>query len=387
MTHQTEFDIIVIGGGLVGASAALALSQRWRVALLERQVPEAPSTAADEWDPRVYAISPGSRAFIESNGGWSLGADRAGPIRAMDVRGDAGGRIRFDAAEIGKDELAVLCENRSLQWSIWSAIQERVTCLTGTTVASYTVDQHGVDVALADGRTLRSKLLVGADGARSWVRETAGIGFKRWPYHQNGVVANFECAQPHQGIARQWFREDGILAWLPLPGNRISIVWSCGDALKDELLALSPEALADKVARAGGNSLGAFRTLTTAAAFPLALGRAEKVFDDRMVLIGDAAHTIHPLAGQGVNLGFGDARVLADVLGRLPGRDPGDRMALARFARERKEDVLLMQSVCDGLQKLFGHQHAFVGKLRNVGLSLTNRVAPVKRILMQQAFR
>jgi 2-octaprenyl-6-methoxyphenol hydroxylase len=198
------------------------------------------------------------------------------------------------------------------------------------------------------------------------------------------VVANFTCTQPHRGLARQWFRPDGILAWLPLPGQRLSIVWSTHPEYADELCALPPDTLAERVAAAGGYALGTFTPLTAAAAFPLALGRARQVVGPRVALVGDAAHTIHPLAGQGVNLGFGDARALVAAL--RPGGDAGDPIRLARYARARKEDVWLMQTVCDGLQRLFAAEPPAIGLLRNTGLSLVNRLGVLKRPMMARAF-
>lgn len=380
-----EVDITIVGGGLVGASLALALAPRWRVCLLELAVPTPPPDDAC-FDQRVYAVSPGSRAFIDSIGGWQVPAQRLGPVQAMDVRGDAGGAIYFDALELATDELAVIVENRALQWSLWQALPASVTVIASAAKEVH-FGEDAVTLQLADGRHIRSRLAVAADGANSWLRKAAGIAFTRHPYPQLGVVGNFSTTRPHVGVARQWFRDDGILAWLPLSGNKVSMVWSCEAALADELKALAPEALAQRVADAGGNSLGDMQAMTPLAAFPLAFGRAAQTTGARLALVGDAAHTIHPLAGQGVNLGFGDAKALAALLTSPDTLDPGSARLLSHYARQRAEEVLAMQLVCDGLQKLFSCNYPGVAGLRNMGLNAANWLGPIKRQMMQQAFR
>lgn len=380
-----SFDIVVVGGGLVGASMALALADKWQVALLDRTAPVAPSLDADDWDQRIYAISPGSQALLHRIGAWPPA--RCGLIRKMDVRGDAGGAIQFDALDLASDQLAATVENRVLQAGMWQLLADKATLIAPVGLKAVAFGEQRAALTLDDGCTIQTRLIVAADGANSWLREQAGIGFKRQPYGQCGVVANFRCERPHGDVARQWFRADGILAWLPLPDNKISIVWSTDQAHAEELTALSNETLADRVAAAGNQALGKLTQITPAAAFPLALGRADRVVDQRLVLIGDAAHTIHPLAGQGVNLGFGDVSELVALLDTMSGRDPGDAMLLQRFARHRAEAVFTMQTVCDGLQKLFAIPDPRLGRLRNLGLDLTNRAGLIKRAMMRQAFR
>jgi 2-octaprenyl-6-methoxyphenol hydroxylase len=201
------------------------------------------------------------------------------------------------------------------------------------------------------------------------------------------VVANFECERPHGGCARQWFLPDGgILAWLPMPGAAISIVWSAPEALAATLMGLSPEALADRVAAQGGHALGALRCVTPAAAFPLAFLRLPAACAHRLALVGDAAHGVHPLAGQGVNLGFGDARALAGALAdRGPIADPGAPLILERYARRRAEPVLAMQAATDGLARLFGSRVPGVARLRNLGLAAVSKLAPIKLALARPA--
>jgi ubiquinone biosynthesis UbiH/UbiF/VisC/COQ6 family hydroxylase len=202
-------------------------------------------------------------------------------------------------------------------------------------------------------------------------------------------VANFACAQPHHGVARQWFRNDGsVLAWLPLPGQRISIVWSAPDALAQTLTELSAPALAERVAVAGVRALGELSCISPVATFPLSFLRLPTTVAHRLALVGDAAHGIHPLAGQGANLGFGDVQALVQVLAeRGPVQDLGAPVLLERYARRRREPVLAMQAVTDGLVRLFGTSLPWLSQLRNAGLAAVDRLPIVKRMLAQPALR
>ncbi|WP_256477561.1 UbiH/UbiF family hydroxylase [Chromobacterium sp. S0633] len=376
-----QYDVIVVGGGLVGASLALALDRAGkRVALLEGRPPEL-QDLDQGWDARIYAVSPANRRFLESLDAWP-GAERLGAIEAMDVRGDAGGRIEFAASDAGEPALAWIAENRWLLAALWRRLAaSSVDCLTGVLPQTLSADALGAELTLEDGRRLSAALLVGADGANSWVREQAGLNASVKPYGQSGVVANFDCERPHGGVARQWFTGDSILAWLPMAGNRISMVWSTSDPSR--LLELPPEQLAATVAAAGGRELGELTCLTPAAAFPLRLIQPERVAAERVVLVGDAAHTVHPLAGQGVNLGFQDAAQLAALLAGE--RDAGDWMLLRRYERRRREAVKTMQLGCDGLFQLFHAQGPGLSWLRNTGLNLTNCLKPLKRQFARQA--
>jgi ubiquinone biosynthesis UbiH/UbiF/VisC/COQ6 family hydroxylase len=218
------------------------------------------------------------------------------------------------------------------------------------------------------------------------VREAAKLVAECHPYNQKGVVANFAAAHPHGDVARQWFRRDGVLAALPLPGNRISIVWSTSDEHADALCALSPEALCSTVAEACAGELGDLALVTPALAFPLRLIRVPRIIAPRIALLGDAAHGIHPLSGHGINLGFRDAEALADLLAGLPAwRDIGDESLLRRYQRARREEIVLLQGVTDGLQRLFGATSPGISRLRNVGLDLTDRLSFVKNALARYA--
>lgn len=384
-------DVLIAGAGLVGLALAAALARNgMTVALLDRQTPP-PTGDPATWDPRVYAISPGSAAFLQGVGAWqALACERIAAIESMRIVGDQGATLNFSAYELGERALAWIVEERALRAALLPAIHVAgIDLVTDAEFASLAWSPTEGTLTLADGRRFTASLVVGADGLHSWVRHAAGIVAEPRSYGQQGVVANFDCELAHHGCARQWFRTDGgVLAWLPLPGRRMSIVWSAPDAQAHELLALSHDAFTARVAEAGDSALGALRMITPPAAFPLQSLRLPTSIAHRMALVGDAAHGVHPLAGQGVNLGFGDAQALASVLAeRGPVGDAGAPILLERFARRRAEPVLAMHAVTDGLVRMFGPRMPWLKTLRNVGLSAVDRLPIVKRALAQSALR
>lgn len=381
-----EFDILIVGAGLSGASLAAALrGTSLRIGIIEAR----PPAPADGWDPRIYAISPSNAAFLEKIGAWQhLDHSRIAPVYDMEIRGDDGGRLDFSSYDCGLGELAWIVESGLMQRELWEIVkrQHNVKLLCPAVPASLVRNEDQACIFLEDGRKLEARLIVGADGAQSWVRERAEIEARFSPYSEKGVVANFSCEKPHHGIAFQWFRKDGILAWLPLPGNRISMVWSTPDETADELVALAPEELALRVAEAGGMRLGRLEALAAAQAFPLRLMRVDSPVSQRLVLIGDAAHAIHPLSGHGINLGYQDALVLSEKLAALPGwRDPGDIEVLRSYARARAEETALLQYTTHGLNRLFKPANPLISGLRNVGMNLTNKVPVLRNALVRYA--
>ena len=389
-----RFDVVIAGAGLVGLGLAPALARTGlRVALVDRAAVAAPESDPETWDPRIYAISPGSATFLRSLGAWQmLQSERIQAIEAMHVAGDAGSTLEFSAYELGERALAWIVEERALRAALLPLVFEAgVEVIGGAALLSLERAPDAAMLTFTDStgsaRVVSAKLVVGADGARSWVRHAAGLATEPKPYGQTAVVANFACERAHHGVARQWFRTDGgVLAWLPLPGRRISIVWSAPDAKAADLCALDASALAASVAEAGAHELGALVPITAAASFPLAFLKLPATVAHRLALVGDAAHGVHPLAGQGVNLGFGDVEALAAVLTeRGPVTDPGASVLLERFARRRAGPVLAMQTVTDGLVRLFGPADPWLKTLRNAGLATVGRIPLLKRALAQPA--
>lgn len=380
-------DVVVAGGGPVGAALALAL-QPLKVALIEPRQPQL--KAQDAWDVRVYAISPGNISFLEQLGVWQrIDAARVQPVEAMAIFGDRpGSRLRLRADEAGLPDLACIVEGLALQRALDAAIAEcpAITRFCPAQVANVTLAGAAATVTLDDGTDVAAQLVIGSDGRDSAVRQAAGLELRDSDYGQLGVVAHFETTLPHRGTAFQWFREDGVLALLPLPGNRVSMVWSTSRDHAAELQALDGNALAAKVGSASAGALGALRVLTAAAAFPLRYGRVPQLVAPRLALAGDAAHSVHPLAGQGLNLGFRDVRELAAVLAaRAPRQDCGDYTLLRRYERARREDIATTGLSADALQSLFAARSGITAAVRNFGLGALDGMPVLKSLLIRHA--
>lgn len=383
---NTNYDVIIVGGGLAGLALAVALRRsRLNVALVEGRVPQ----RADGWDARIYAVSPANARFLDAIGVWKhLDASRVAPVRKMAVRGDRGGELGFSAYDSGVGELAWIVEASLLQCELWESArrQGNLDLFCPAMPALLDIGDREAVLDLSDGRSLTAKLVVAADGADSWTRTAAGIAVDFLPYQHAGVVANFSTARPHHEVAYQWFRADGVLAYLPLPGKLISIVWSTPAAHAEELLRLPPAEFCERVAAAGEYALGGLQLVTPPAAFALRLMRAPHTVAHRLALIGDAAHTIHPLSGHGINLGFQDARSLAETLTAAPAHiDCGDVQWLRRHERARREEVVALQTATHGLQRLFGLSPAPASALRNLGLNFVDRLPVIKDALVRYA--
>lgn len=381
-----QFDVLIVGGGLAGLSLACALRDtRLKVALVEARAP----VRSSGWDARVYAISPANADFLRRIGAWKhLDSERIAPIDAMKIMGDGGARLDFSAYDSGVEQLGWILESSLMACELWESVkrQSNLTLLCPASPQALELGPDEASLRLDDGQLMTARLLVGADGRDSWVRQAAALPVINTPYGEMGVVGNFDCERPHHNIARQWFHENGVLAWLPLPGKRISMVWSTPDRNAKKLLSLLPEELAVRVAAAGGRELGALQLISPAAAFPLRLMRVPRTIANRVALVGDAAHGIHPLSGHGINLGYQDAKALADLLVATPDwKDVGDAGLLRSYQRSRQEETVLMQTSTHALHRLFSESLPGVKLLRNMGLNLTNRLPVVKNLLVRYA--
>ena len=381
-------DVVIVGGALIGAALARALDGA-SLALVsqERRVAE---PVRPGFDSRVYAISPANAAFLEALGAWRLiPPERVTPVHAMRVFGDDGrSKIEFDAYSTGVSELAWIVEDGFLQDALWRLLgtQERLELIAPAECEAFAASAGGAKVTLRDGRSIEASLVVGADGARSFLRKHAGIEARERAYGHTAVVANFACERPHRNVALQWFQGGPVLALLPLPGAHVSMVWSTTDMHAARLLELAGDELAREVAAASGGALGELSLLSPPRSFPLRSLVADRSVGSRVALVGDAAHVVHPLAGQGANLGFQDARVLAQTLrAREPFRDPGDVRLLRRYERARAEAILAMRATVHGLFLLFGAEERLFGPLRNAGLNLVDRLPVLKNLLMRRA--
>ena len=393
MRFSIDFDVAIAGGGLIGATLAAVLlkGSGLRVALIEQQEPARYALQA-EYDLRVLAITRASEQIFRSLGAWPyIEAGRLGYFREMQVW-DAGGpgAIHFDSADLGEPTLGYIIENRLLQSALETVLQDpSIVWYRPAGIAALTWQNHHVQLQLEDGRRLRAKLVVGADGAESRIRELAGIE-EIWArdYQQTALVCAVETERPHGEIARQRFLETGPLAFLPLADpHHCSIVWSTTPMEAQGLLSLSDEAFRLRLETAFASALGNIVAVGPRAAFPLLRTHAEHYIKPRLALIGDAAHRIHPLAGQGANLGILDATSLAEVViaARASGRDIGSLRVLRRYERWRKGENLAMMLAMDLFKDLFGSRLGPVRWARNVGLQITDATGPVKRWIMRRA--
>lgn len=372
---KKHFDITIVGGGISGLTFAALLASgeargRCSVTLVDAG-PRPVFSPDDDVTLRVSAIANGSAEIIDSVGAWQHVLDaRVSPyegMRVWDEEDEPGSTstLRFDASEFAVPQLGFIVENVLLQHALLEVLD-------------------GLDVELKFETRLEalpgSDLVVGADGARSFVRKLAGIGTNLWPYEQTAVVTHLEPEQPHAGIARQRFLRDGPLGMLPLADGRISVVWSTTPPKSEEALAADDEALSAMLTAASDGALGQLSVAGPKGAFPLAAQHADQYVLAGLALIGDAAHAIHPLAGQGANLGLQDASELADVVSAaiLNGLHPGDRPVLRRYERARKGANLTMLHFMTGLNRLFATDSGLVGEIRSAGMRAFNRSGPIR---------
>lgn len=391
MSKQPHYDVIVVGAGMVGAALALALGREgFKVALVDAHTPQL-EWPQDDYDIRVSAITRASQHLFESLGAWPLmQAERISPYRDMHVW-DAGGDgvIHFDSADIGEPDLGHIIENRVIVKGLHTCLaeQQNVTPFWPLQPKAMTLSETEASLLLTDGAELTARLLVGADGARSWIRKQAGISVKGWDYDQVALVTWVKPELFHQETAWQRFLSTGPLAFLPLTEGYCSIVWSTAPEHAAQLQAMEADRFAQELQAAFENKLGVIESVGPRAMFPLRSFETQNYILPRLALVGDAAHTIHPLAGQGVNLGLADMASLLQVVtaAQQQQRDIGTEKTLRRYERWRRADNRSMLIAMDGFKRLFSTDQSGLRWVRNLGLKLTDQALPLKRLIMQQA--
>lgn len=383
-----DLDVVVVGAGITGVALGLALHRSGhRVRVLDHRAVE-PFIPPAGFDQRIYAISEASRSFLDSVGGWSrMDRQRIQAIERMDILGDRDGRLHFDATS-GKS-LGDIVEAGVLLQGLMDQVHASCPDLVEAPVSIMDVKsfRDRQEIHLDQGGMLKTRLLVAADGLQSPLRTRMGLSAQFRDYRQTAVVANYASARPHGGVARQWFLPGEVLALLPLPGNHLSLVWSATGEHARDLLAMSPERRTKAIQTVTGDAVGDLEEVSVPAGFALKKVWVDHWVMERFALVGDAAHGVHPMAGQGLNLGLQDAFCLAGVLGgRTPGPDCGDLGLLRRYERARKASVLMMQGMTDGLFRLFGDGcPEYWVRWRNRGLSHMEKWAWMKKRLAGHA--
>ena len=389
MTESPSYDIAIVGGGMVGAALACALGQAgFRTAVIEGREPQR-RWPKEEVDLRVSALTRASQNILDNLGAWKLMAKRRiSPYQCMEVW-DAGssGRIHFDCADIGEPNLGHIVENRITQLTLWQVMEkiDSVDILCPARVESMNLQQHSL--TLDDGRTINASLIVGADGRDSRIRQMAGIDTHGWAYNQHALVATVTPSGDHKQTAWQRFMPTGPLAFLPIDDGRCSIVWSTSPEEAARLKELPDEEFLQLLTAAGEGCIGEIIECGPRGVFPLRLGHSDPYVKAGLALVGDAAHAIHPLAGQGVNLGLLDAATLAQTIieGQNANRAPGNLRDLRRYERIRKGDNMAMLGAMDGFKRMFSNDNKLLGLIRGIGLSVANQVGPINHLFMRQA--
>lgn len=392
-----EVDIAVVGAGMVGAATAALLARQAPAASIAVLDAEAPPRwrAGEEIGLRVSALSESSRRVLAACGAWDeIAAGRTSPyacMRVWDSAVPAGGpgAVRFSAADVAAPVLGHIVENELVRLALRNALLRlgNANLMDGARLEALALDGERAELSIADGRRLQARLVIGADGAASPSRALAGLDVSGHDYEQRAVVCVLRCQLSHGDTAWQRFLPDGPIALLPLADGRVSIVWSTTPEHAEALLAADDESFRAAVGAASDGCLGDVLEAGPRAAFPLRMRHAPVYTRARYALVGDAAHTVHPLAGQGVNLGFLDAAALAETIatGLAAGRDPGDPALLRKYERWRKPENLLAMRAFDGINRLFSNEHPALGALRRTGFTVVDRLPPLKSLFIRRA--
>jgi len=385
------YQVVIIGGGMVGATVACLLAKRdITVALVDAADPLV-AWPQDSYDCRVSALTLASINVFKSLGVWDeivrLGEQTVQKMFVWDHFG--AGELDIDSADAGERQMGSVVENRITVSALWNTLQALATCdiYKTTQLNGFDIRDDGVDIQLSNDRQIKAQLLVGADGSNSKIRQLAQIEDYGWGYQQKALVATVKPEKPHQNTAWQRFLPEGPLALLPLRDGLISIVWTSKTETTEAHLKLSEAAFCDALADASEHQLGNFKLIGERGGFPLKLQFSSEYCQQRLVLIGDAIHTIHPLAGQGVNLGLKDALALANVVitAQESGRNIASQQVLRRYERQRKGDNLMMMAIMDGFKRLFGADEQWVQFARSSGMGLVNQSTLLKKQICKYA--
>ncbi len=385
--ESIETDIVVVGAGLVGLAAAVACAKLGKqVILIDAKKPVIKKQQA--WDARIYALTANTEAWLQALGVWAeVDASRVNAINAMRLWDVQGSELALHDSDANLAKLGVIIENQNLMHALWTQINALgVKVYTGTQCVGIENTQEMIKLSLEDGSCINAKLIVAADGVDSWVRSQANIAVKYKDFNQNAIVANFVVEKPHHNTAQQWFMPHETLALLPLPNQHVSLVWALSTEQATELLALSGEKLAEKVEARSQHQLGSLRMVGKVLSFDLKQQTATHLIAARVVLVGDAAHQIHPMAGQGMNLGLRDVRQLQEMLTNTHAmQDIGEQAFLRKYARARQADIATMNTLASGLDTLFAYDSAVMKKITDWGFRQLNRRLFLKKTLIQQA--
>ena len=382
-----QVDVVIVGIGMVGLSSANLLAMQGKtIAIVDRDTP-AEFKQDQEYEARVTAVSPGTKAIFEHVGAWqAMQNKRVAAFDAMTVWDEgSNAKISFLAKEIQQPNLGYIVENLVIQSSLYECLQAQSNAsrYIPINIKQIITQPECIEVHLDNDEIIHAKLLIGADGVRSSVRNLAEISFVKKSYHQQGIIALIQPEHSHQNTAWQRFLSTGPLALLPLSNGQCSIVWTASDDYADELLKMNAQEFEQAITKASDFQLGKISLCSKRASFPLNSGHAEKIVQPRVALIGDAAHSLHPLAGQGANLGFTDAAVLADILNTT--RDFGSYKLLRKYERARAGETQIMQTAMDAFVKVFGSTSDSLVTARKFALNATDQIKPVKNFFMQHA--
>ena len=386
MKLDIEADIVVVGAGLVGLAAAIACAKQGKKVI----VVDAKKTAIKKqqaWDARIYALTAHTETWLKALGVWAeVDTSRVNVISGMQLWDAQDNKLALYDDDANLDKLGVIIENQNLMYALNQRISALgVTVITDAEGVFLKHAQQHVSLGLADGRHISTNLMIAADGVDSWVRSQANIAVKQKDFNQTAIVANYVVEKPHQNIARQWFAPHETLALLPMPKQHVSMVWALSTKQAAELLMSSGEGLAEKVQARSQNELGGLRAVGKVLSFSLRQQTAAQLIAERVVLVGDAAHLLHPMAGQGMNLGLRDVRQLQEMLTNTHAmQDIGEHGFLRKYARARQADVATMNTLTSGLDALFANESEVINKVAGWGFKQLNRQATLKKFLIQQ---